>query len=390
MILTAKPVSEAIPAHGRLVVKVGSSLLVDDQGRLRRTWLKTLCRRLAGRAGQLVLVSSGAIALGRGVLGLAHRPRALAEAQAAAAVGQIHLAGAWSEVWAEQGCTAAQVLLTLGDLEQRRRYLNARATLEMLLARGIVPVVNENDTVATEEIRFGDNDRLAARVAQLLGAERLVLLSDVDGLYTADPAADPQARRIERVDALTPQIEALAGGTGRSGLGTGGMTSKLAAVRIAVEAGVSVVLSSGRTDDPIGDLCRGGPSTYFAACTQPLAARKRWLRGLQDPRGELLLDAGALRAVEQGASLLAVGVREVRGTFGRGDLVRLVGSEGPCGQGLSSYESADAQRIAGLDSQRIAEVLAEAGRGPLVHRDDLVLFSNRTRIEQEDAGDERT
>ncbi|MFW5815874.1 MAG: glutamate 5-kinase, partial [Wenzhouxiangella sp.] len=348
------------------------------QGRLRRDWMARLCRRLSARAGEVVLVSSGAIALGRSALGLARRPRALAEAQAAAAVGQIHLAGAWSAVWAEQGCTAAQVLLTLGDLEQRPRYLNARSTLEMLLGRGIVPVVNENDTVATEEIRFGDNDRLAARVAQLLGAERLLLLSDVDGLYTADPAADPGARRIDRVPAITAEIEALAGGIGQAGLGTGGMASKLAAVRIAVEAGVSVVLSSGRTEDPIGDLLGGGPSTFFQAATRPPAARKRWLRGLQHPQGELVLDAGALRAVHDGASLLAVGVSEVRGQFGRGDLVRLLGPDGPCGQGLSGYDSDDAARIAGLDSARIAEVLNEAGRGPMVHRDDLVLFQART------------
>ncbi len=370
--------SAPLAGEGRLVVKVGSSLLVDDHGRLRRDWMATLCRRLAGRAGEVVLVSSGAIALGRGALGLERRPRVLAEAQAAAAVGQIHLAGAWSEMWAAEGRTAAQILLTLGDLEQRPRYLNARSTLEMLLARAIVPVVNENDTVATEEIRFGDNDRLAARVAQLLGAERLLLLSDVDGLYTADPAENPAARRIDRVAAITPEIEALAGGTGRAGLGTGGMVSKLAAVRIAVEAGVSVVLASGRSEDPIGHLMSGGASTFFQAGTRPPAARKRWLRGLQHPQGELVLDAGALRAVQDGASLLAVGVREVRGRFERGDLVRLVGPTGPCGQGLSGYASTDAERIAGLGSERIVEVLDQAGRGPMVHRDDLVLFQERT------------
>ena len=364
-----------LEGHGLLVVKVGSSLLVDDQGRLRSRWMDTLCRRLAARGGDVVVVSSGAIALGRRVLGLAGRPRSLAEAQAAAAVGQIHLAGAWSEVWATQDRTAAQVLLTLGDLEQRPRYLNARATLEMLIARRIVPVVNENDTVATEEIRFGDNDRLAARVAQLLGAVQLLLLSDVDGLYTADPALDPAARRIDRVDSLTAEIEALAGGTGRTGLGTGGMASKLAAVRIAVEAGVGVLLASGQEDDPIGVLQAGGASTWFPASTPPLAARKRWLRGLQNPCGELVLDAGALQALREGASLLAVGVREVRGRFQRGDLVALIGPNGSCGQGLSGYDSDDACRIAGMDSMRIADVLAEAGRGPMVHRDDLVLFA---------------
>ena len=360
--------------EGVLVVKVGSSILMNPSGGLRKAWMSTLCQRLASRPGPVVVVSSGAIGLGRGVLKLDRRPRALAEAQAAAAVGQIHLAGAWAEAWANQQRTAAQVLLTLGDLEQRRRYLNARATLEMLLARDVVPVVNENDTVATEEIRFGDNDRLAARVAQLLGAERLLLLSDVDGLYTGDPAGDPAARRLDWVEALDAEIEALAGAASSTGFGTGGMASKLAAVRIAVDAGVGVVLTSGRGDDPVGDLLRGGPSTGFPAASHPLAARKRWLRGLQQPQGELVLDAGAMEAVRNGASLLAVGVQAVRGRFARGDLVQLVGPQGPCGQGLSGYESHQAERIVGLDSARIAEVLDQAGRGPMVHRDDLVLF----------------
>ena len=312
--------------------------------------------------------------MGRGAIGLERRPRSLAEAQAAAAVGQIHLAGAWTQAWAKQKRSAAQILLTLGDLEQRPRYLNARATLEMLIERAVVPVVNENDTVATEEIRFGDNDRLAARVAQLVGARLLVLLSDVDGLYSADPAVDPEARHIPLVDRLTPEIQALAGAAGAAGLGTGGMRSKLDAARIATDAGAEVVLTSGLAQDPIGDLLDGGPATVFRAGIKPLAARKRWLRGLQEPRGELRLDAGAVAAVKGGASLLAVGVREVRGAFGRGDLVRLVGPDGVCGQGLCAYESNEAGRITGLASERIADVLAEAGRGPMVHRDDLVLF----------------
>lgn len=356
------------------VVKIGSSLLVDPAGELRTAWMERLARRLDELPGPVVLVSSGAIALGRGALGLDRRPRSLAEAQAAAAVGQIHLAGAWSEVWAGQGRSAAQVLLTLGDLEHRPRYLNARATLEMLIERSVVPVVNENDTVATEEIRFGDNDRLAARVAQLIGAPLLLLLSDVDGLYTADPATDPAARRIDVVDQLSPEIEALAGPLGPGGLGTGGMKSKLVAARIATDAGASVVLSSGQGEDPVGTLLAGGPATVFRAGSKPLAARKRWLRGLQNPSGDLVLDQGALDAVRSGASLLAVGVRGVTGGFRRGDLVRLVGPQGPCGQGLCAYESNEATRIAGLPSERIAEVLAEAGRGPMVHRDDLVLF----------------
>ena len=356
------------------VVKIGSSLLVGRDGKLRRAWMERLARRLNALPGAVVLVSSGAIAMGRSAIGLDRRPRSLAEAQAAAAVGQIHLAGAWAEAWARQDRSAAQILLTLGDLEQRPRYLNARATLEMLIERGVVPVVNENDTVATEEIRFGDNDRLAARVAQLIGARLLVLLSDVDGLYSADPAIDRDARHVPVVEQLTPEIEALAGAAGSAGLGTGGMRSKLAAARIATDAGAQVVLASGLGDDPMGQLLDGGLNTVFRAGIKPLAARKRWLRGLQDPRGELRLDAGALAAVKDGASLLAVGVRQVGGNFQRGDLVRLIGPDGLCGQGLCAYQSDEARRIVGLASERIAEVLAEAGRGPMVHRDDLVLF----------------
>ncbi len=356
------------------VVKIGSSLLVDGEGRLRRAWMDCLSARLNALPGTVVLVSSGAIALGRRAMGLSGRPRSLAEAQAAAAVGQIHLAGAWAEAWARVGRSAAQILLTLGDLEQRPRYLNARATLEMLIERRAVPVVNENDTVATEEIRFGDNDRLAARVAQLIGAPLLVLLSDVDGLYTADPCSDPGAQHIPRVEALSPEIEALAGAPRAVGLGTGGMRSKLAAARIATEAGAHVVLGSGLHDDPIESLLSGAPATVFRAASRPLVARKRWLRGLQDPRGALELDAGALAAIRAGASLLSVGVRAVAGEFKRGDLVHLIGPEGVCGQGLSSYASDQARRIIGLSSERIAEILAEAGRGPIVHRDDLVLF----------------
>jgi len=374
--LDVPPLSAAtlLQASPLSVVKIGSSLLVGRDGRLRRAWMECLAGRLNALPGAVVLVSSGAIAMGRGAIGLDRRPRSLAEAQAAAAVGQIHLAGAWAEAWARQRRSAAQILLTLGDLEQRPRYLNARATLEMLIDRRVVPVVNENDTVATEEIRFGDNDRLAARVAQLIGARLLVLLSDVDGLYTADPSTDPSAQHIAAVEAMTSEIEALAGSTGAAGLGTGGMRSKLAAARIATDAGAHVVLSSGLGEDPIGVLLNDGPATLFRAATKPLAARKRWLRGLQDPHGALHLDAGALAAIKGGASLLAVGVREVIGSFQRGDLVRLIGPDGACGQGLCAYPSDEARGIAGLTSERIAEVLAEAGRGPMVHRDDLVLF----------------
>ncbi len=363
-----------IESRDLLVVKVGSSLLIDDDGRLRTEWMDCLAQRLMDRSGPAVIVSSGAIALGRKAIGLEERPRLLAQAQAAAAVGQIHLARAWSEAFAGHGGTAAQILLSLGDLEARRRYLNARATLETLIEHGIVPVVNENDTVATEEIRFGDNDRLAARVAQLLGAHGLLLLSDVDGLYNADPVSNPDARHIAEVDAITAEIEALAGQPRFDGVGTGGMISKLKAARIATEAGTTVMLGSGLGEDPLGELIAGAPATVFKARSNPLAARKQWLKSLQHPAGELDIDSGALKALSSGSSLLAVGVRAVRGQFQRGDLVRLVGPNGPCGQGLCGYPAEQARQITSLNSRQIAEVLGEAGRGPVVHRDDLVLF----------------
>ncbi len=364
-------------ARGRelLVVKVGSSLLIDADGALRTAWLGRLVERLVERGGPAVVVSSGAIALGRSAIGLTGRPRLLAQAQAAAAAGQIHLARAWAEAFARQGATAAQVLLSPDDLEQRPRYLNARATMETLIERGIVPVVNENDTVATDEIRFGDNDRLAARVAQLLGARLLVLLSDVDGLYSADPASDPDARPVDRVEAIDARIMALAGAPRADGVGTGGMVSKLAAARIATEAGSHVLLGSGLGEDPLGELIDGARATLFPAISQPMAARKQWLKTLQQPAGDLRIDAGALAALESGASLLAVGMSEVSGSFRRGDLVRLNGPNGPCGQGLSAYTAEQAKRIVGLPSERIAEALGEAGRGPIIHRDDLVLYS---------------
>jgi len=364
--------AQSIRGSGVLVVKIGSSLLIDESGGLRRAWMRNLVAGLSARSGPVVLVSSGAIALGRGALGLSDRPRLLAQAQAAAAVGQIHLAGAWSKCWQEAGRQAAQILLTLGDLENRRSYLNARATLETLIERGMVPVVNENDTVATEEIRFGDNDRLAARVAQLLGAEALLLLSDVDGLYTRDPAERADAQHIAWVEAVTPQIEALAGGSGR--LGTGGMASKLAAARIACAAGVAVWLASGLSEDPIGDLVAGARATGFSPSAQPRARRKQWLAGLQQPSGTLHLDDGAVRALRSGASLLAVGITAVDGQFERGDLVRLDSAEGIIGQGLSAYPSDQARAIIGCHSRQIAEVLDQPGRGAIIHRDDLVLL----------------
>lgn len=357
-----------------LVVKIGSSLLIGKDRNPRREWMAGLARQLAGRPGPIVIVSSGAIALGRSTLGIEGRPASLAEAQAAAAVGQIRLAGTWAEVWAESGRDAAQLLLTLDDLEDRGRYLNARNTVEMLLERGIVPVVNENDTVATGEIRFGDNDRLGARVALLAGAELLLLLSDVDGLFDADPRRNPDAKLIGEVPVIDADIEALAGNAETMGFGTGGMVSKIAAARIATAGGCPVLLANGSHDRPIQAYCDSGTGTCFHASTRPLARRKQWLRSLQHSAGSLLLDSGAAAALARGASLLAGGIVEVKGDFRRGDLIELRGDQGVIGHGLCGYDASETRRIVGRRSSEFEAILGYAGRGPVVHRDDLVLF----------------
>ena len=357
-----------------LVVKIGSSLLIGDDGEPRRAWMSGLARQLAGRPGPVVIVSSGAIALGRAALAIAARPSSLAEAQAAAAVGQIRLAQTWAEVWADCGRTAAQLLLTLDDLEDRGRYLNARNTVETLLDRRVVPVVNENDTVATGEIRFGDNDRLGARVALLAGAELLLLLSDVDGLFDADPRRNPEAKLIEHVPVINAGIESLAGNTETTGFGTGGMVSKIAAARIATAGGCSVLLANGRHDMPIQRYCDTGRGSWFNASNRPLARRKQWLRSLQHSSGSLVLDDGAVAALARGASLLAGGIVEVRGDFRRGDLIELRGRDTALGHGLSGYDAEETRRIMGRQSSEFEPILGYAGRGPVIHRDDLVLF----------------
>jgi glutamate 5-kinase len=356
----------------RLVVKIGSALLVDPDGAVRRTWLAGLVADVADRmrAGQQVaIVSSGAITLGARRLGLAKGGRAsLEDAQAAAAVGQIALAGVWAELLAAEGLTAAQMLVTLGDLEDRRRYLNAAATLDRLLSFGAVPVLNENDSVATEEIRFGDNDRLAARVAQAAGAQGVVLLSDVDGLYDRDPA-DPGAVHIphvERIDA----VAAFARPTSASGMGSGGMTSKLAAARIATAAGARLAIASGRVDRP---LSGGERHTVFAA-ERAAPARKAWLAGGLTDRGAIRVDAGAAAALRAGSSLLAAGAVAVEGRFARGDLVRIEGPDGTVARGLAEYDAADARRLVGLRTDEQAAVLGHAPRSALVHRDHLALL----------------
>jgi glutamate 5-kinase len=362
----------------RIVVKVGSALLVEgESGRLNRSWLETLVAdllRLRARGQQVILVSSGAIALGRRRLGLKPGPLRLEDSQAAAAVGQIRLAHAYKELLEAKDVTVAQVLLTLEDSERRRRYLNARATLESLLALGALPVINENDTVATAEIRYGDNDRLAARVAQMTSADCLVLLSDVDGLFSADPSQDPGARLVREVRHITPEIEAMAG-RANSLVGTGGMRAKILAARIAVSAGCHMCIAAGAHPHPLRRIEDGAECTWFVPTATPAAARKQWIAGTLRPTGALVIDAGALRALLEGRSLLPAGVTAARGRFDRGDTVSVFTVEGAeVGRGIVAYSDADAARIMGRRSGEIAELLGFRGRDEMIHRDDLVLM----------------
>jgi glutamate 5-kinase len=362
----------------RVVVKVGSSLLVDgDKGRLNRSWLESLAADVAAfrkRGQEVILVSSGAIALGRRHLNLGSGKLKLEESQAAAAVGQIRLAHAYKELLDEHEITVAQILLTLGDTEQRRRYLNARGTLNTLLALKAVPVINENDTVATAEIRYGDNDRLAARVAQMVGADCLILLSDIDGLYTADPKDDPDAQFIARVLEITPLIEAMAGGTG-SELGSGGMQTKIAAARIAVAAGCHLCISKGAPEHPLQRIEEGARCTWFVPSSTPLATRKQWIAGTLKPAGAIAIDDGAVRALLSGKSLLPAGVTRALGRFDRGDTVSIIGPGGvEVARGICAYSDADAARIMGRKSAEIEQLLGFRGRDEIVHRDDLVLL----------------
>ena len=376
------PVSDRLTGAKRLVVKIGSSLLVDEAtGQLRREWLAALAADIAaarGRGQEVVLVSSGSIALGRRHLGLNRHALRLEEKQAAAATGQIRLAHAYQEALARHDATVAQILLTLADTEQRRHYLNARSTINTLLKLGAVPVINENDTVATEEIRFGDNDRLAARVAQMISADCLVMLSDVDGLFTADPMTDPNATLVAEVDDLTPEIMAMAG-SARAGFGTGGMTTKLAAARIAVAAGCHMVIAQGRIMHPLGEIATTGGGTWFVPHANPQAARKQWIAGTLSPAGRLTVDDGAARALAGGKSLLPAGVVAVAGRFQRGDAVLVVDQAGrELARGLCAYSDDDANRIAGHKSGDIEALLGYRGRDEMIHRDDLVLIDATT------------
>lgn len=366
----------ALDSYRRICVKIGSALLVDRDTGLRREWLQGLCadlRSLHGAGADILIVSSGAVALGRILLGMRRRALKLEESQAAAAVGQIELAGAWSQALHREGMTAGQVLLTFSDTEERRRYLNARATISTLLKLKATPVINENDTVATNEIRYGDNDRLAARVATMMGADLLILLSDIDGLYTAPPAGNADARFIPEVERITPEIEAMAGAAG-SELSRGGMRTKLDAGRIATAAGTAMIIASGKETGPISAIERGARATLFRASPTPVRAYKTWIAGQLEPAGRIVIDEGALRALRSGKSLLPAGVKAVRGAFSRGDTVAIIGPDGTeAGRGLVAYDASDAVKIAGLKTGEIAAVLGYEARAAMVHRDDLVL-----------------
>ncbi len=361
-----------------LVVKVGSALLVAPDGTVRREWLASLVDDIAARTStgqRVVIVSSGAIALGARRLGLPKGGRAsLEDAQAAAATGQIALSQCWAELLGDHAITAAQMLVTLDDLEDRRRFLNASATLRRLIALGVVPVINENDSVATEEIRFGDNDRLAARIAQAAGAGGVVLLSDVDGLYTANPKNDPDAKLVESVARIDARIRAMADGGSASGMGSGGMLSKLEAARIATSAGAHLAIANGTHDHPLARLAAGGRATVFTAGPQG-KGRKLWLAGRMTARGRITVDSGAEAALVKGSSLLAAGATAIDGKFVRGDVIEILNASGePVARGLAEYDAADMARIIGLRSDAIAEVLGYAPRSSLVHRDQMVLL----------------
>jgi len=363
----------------RLVIKIGSALLVDGEtGRLRKKWLAAMAEDIAdlmASGTQVVLVSSGAVAMGLGALGFENRPERLEEAQAAAAVGQIRLAQAYQSLFDVHDMVIAQLLLTISDLEDRPRYLNARNTVEALLDRGIVPVINENDTVATSELRFGDNDRLAARVAQMAGADALILLSDIDGLYDCDPRQNADANLIPLVEDITSEIEAMAGPTHVTTAGTGGMITKIMAAKIALAGGSSMVIMNGGANHPIKRLFAGERATLFKAGTDALTVRKRWIRGMMAPKGCVRIDEGAVSALKRGASLLPAGVVGTDGAFERGDLVAFIDPDGHVvGQGLISYGSQETEQLQGHKMSECEAILGYAGRSALVHRDDMVLL----------------
>jgi glutamate 5-kinase len=367
----------AIADFRRIVVKIGSSLLVDAQaGRVKEAWLASLVAdvaKLHKEDREVLIVSSGAIARGRSILKLPKGLLKLDDSQAAAAVGQIELARTWSEALRRHGIGAGQILVTLSDTEERQRYLNARSTITRLLEWRAVPVINENDTVATSEIRYGDNDRLAARVATMVSADLLVLLSDIDGLYDAPPGAGVTANLIPVVERITPQIEGMAGTAG-SELSRGGMQTKIEAARIATTAGTHMVIASGRVDHALQAIADGGRCTWFLTPANPVTSRKKWIAGSLEPRGTLTIDAGAVAALRGGRSLLPAGVTKVDGRFASGDAVIVRGPDGTeIGRGLSAYDAEDAEKIKGRSSADILSILGFGGRSEIIHRDDLVV-----------------
>lgn len=378
MNVSRKPLGD----HRRIVIKIGSALLVDRKAGLKTAWLNAICADIAALKAKkidVLVVSSGAIALGRTVLGLPQGALKLEESQAAAAVGQIALARAWSESLSKDAIVAGQILLTLGDTEERRRYLNARATINQLLKIGAIPIINENDTVATSEIRYGDNDRLAARVATMTGADLLVLLSDIDGLYTAPPHLAPDARFLTDIPAITPEIEAMAGGPA-SELSRGGMRTKIDAGKIATVGGCAMIIASGKTEHPLRAIEQGGRSSWFAPSGTPVTARKTWIAGQLQPAGELLVDEGAATALGKGKSLLPAGMRGVEGNFHRGDTVAIVDPDGhEIARGLAGYDADEARRITGRKSGEIEAILGYPGRAAMIHRDDLVMTARPAR-----------
>jgi len=361
----------------RVIIKIGSALLVDPATSvLRAAWLEALAEDLAAmrvRGQEVLVVTSGAIAVGRLSQGWLGRTLKIEEKQAAAAIGQIQLAHLYQQALGRHGVTIGQILVTLEDTEDRRRHLNARATLNQLLAMGVLPVINENDTVTTAEIRFGDNDRLAARVAQMVSADALVLLSDIDGLYTADPRKDPEARHLPEIGEITPTIEAMAGAA-VPGISSGGMVTKLAAARIALSAGCRMVIANGKAEHPLRAVEQGARVTWFLPQANPLTARKRWIAGSIAPAGTLIVDDGAAHALAEGASLLPAGIVGIEGRFERGDAVLVRRKDGTIiARGLSAYAHDDVQRILGHKTREIETLLGYRGRDEIIHRDDLVL-----------------
>ena len=367
----------ALDKFSRVVVKVGSSLLVDSaKGALKQPWLDALVADIAAlhkRGADVLVVSSGAIALGRTVAGLPKGPLKLEDSQAAAAIGQIALARAWAEALHKHGIVAGQILLTLHDTEERRRYLNARETLARLSAMRAIPVINENDTVATSEIRYGDNDRLAARVATMASADLLILLSDIQGFYTAPPKDNPDAKFVPVVERITPEIEAMAGGAAYE-LSRGGMRTKIEAGRIATHAGAHMVIADGRVLNPISKVAAGDPCTWFLSPSNPVASRKIWISGTLEAKGIVTIDAGAARALAHGKSLLPAGVVRIEGGFSRGDCVIIRDEDGvDLGRGLIAYDAERAEKIKGRNSRDIAQILGTPGRAEMIHRDDMAL-----------------